>query len=304
MDGDGEELPQQRNETARVPIRLIYDGPGYDGEMPLDQLAVALSGLDDYLHALVTSRAFGDEAEAQPKVTAVSSGSFDINVLLELGAWIPGTLAVIGGGFAFYWKNMRRRMNDFEYLPSRDMYKVEFIDGEVDEWTPYQFRLYKSGVGRRGVRRMVQPLKEGAQTVRVITPGQSIEVPAIEADRFDDPAPDVPEAQHFVVTAVPDTVRFDLTKPWRLDSRTLGPFGATIEDKEFLRRVEAGTTLVGKHDVFTLQMRAELQGDERPRYYVEQVLNHDHGAEQPELPDAERPRRKRPHRELPGGDQA
>ena len=276
--------------SAEFHFELAYEGPEYEGEMPAGELASVLEGLTEYTQALLSSRSLGDAAQAHVKVRSFSSGSFDIQLVLEVlnsaqGAFVAA--GMFGGAFAFWWKNMRRRVKSFEHLADRGTVRVTFQDDETIELSEAEWKLYNDKRARHAVRKMLRPLRDGATKMTVTEPHGQYQVDAPDVGRFDELPAEGVQIQRFSVAAVPDTIRFDPTKTWRLDSKEIGGFTAIIEDREFLQGIELNRVRVGKYDTFELGMRSEIDParDSKPHYFVERVIRHTPGGEQDELPD-------------------
>lgn len=275
--------------AAEVPIEIAYDGPDYQGEMSASQLATVLEGASEYAQTLIGVGGLEDANRARFKVRSFDSGSFDLNLILQVVGVAKEVLeaaAVLGGGYAWWYKNMRTVVVSIEHQADRGTVLVTLQGGEVQEWTETQWLLYNNARARKAIRKMLRPLREGATSMRIVEPAAQITLEPQDVERFDDLPPSGPEVQRLTVAAVPDTVRFDPSRPWRLDSKALGPFTAIIEDRSFLQGIELNRIRVGKNDTFVLGVRAESDPsrDARVHYFVERVIEHIPGGEQHELP--------------------
>lgn len=275
--------------AAEVPIEIAYDGPDYRGEMSASQLSTVLEGASEYAQALIGVRGLDTASRARFKVRAFDSGSFDVNLILQVmgvAKEFLETAAILGGGFAWWHTHMRLVVVSIEHQPDRGTVQVTLQSGEVQEWTETQWLLYNNARARKAIRKMLRPLREGATSMRVIEPQAEITLRPADVERFDDLPPTGPIVSRMTVAAVPDTVRFDPSRPWRLDSKALGGFTAIIEDRSFLQGIELNRIRVGKNDTFVLSVRAEADPsrDSRVHYFVERVVEHIPGGEQHELP--------------------
>lgn len=276
-------------DAAEVPIDIAYDGPDYQGEMSASQLATVLEGASDYAQALLGARGLEEASRARFKVRSFDAGSFDLNLILQVVGVAKEFLeaaAILGGGFAWWYVHMRTVVVSIEHQPDRGAVLVTLQGGEVLEWTESQWLLYNNARARKAIRKMLRPLREGATSMRVIEPGAVITLVPSDVERFDDLPPSGPIVSRMTVAAVPDTVRFDPSRPWRLDSKSLGGFTAIIEDRAFLQGIELNRIRVGKNDTFVLSVRVEADPsrDARVHYFVERVVEHIPGGEQHELP--------------------
>lgn len=280
--------------AVEVPLDLKYDGPEYQGEMSARELAGVLESLADFVQAVEAADALAGQRGAKVKVKAFDEGSFEIEAVVEIaksiganGGNVAAIIAAVMAAFRFYWQNMRRRVKNAEFNPERQRWMVTLIDGTSQEWTEEQWRLYNSKVAPRAMRGLVAPLERGATRLEIGHGSERIKVPAERVADFTLPDPELPPPPaRMEVMAWPDTISFDPDKMWRLVSRELKGFRATIEDKQFLEGVALGRIRVGKNDTFRLAMRVEYGGDDaKPnRYFVERVIDHHPGAEQDALP--------------------
>lgn len=275
-------------------VSLKYDGEDYQGEMPARELATVLESFSDFTQALTRGGHLEDVAVSpKVKVKALNDGSFEILFELVANAALPtGVVTAIGAGFRFYWKHMRKVVTDYEHIPEREVVKVTLADGQVQEWTERQWRLYNDKKARKAVRGLAAPLASGA-SAQLTAGSEVVTVPAGDAHLFQVAEDDDSETERFSVWAEPETVSFHPRKKWQLSSGSAGDFGATIEDKKFLEDVDLGRVRIGKNDSFHLALRrvTTKRGDKRAKieWFVERVIDHHKGSEQGELPEGEEP---------------
>lgn len=227
------------------------------------------------------------------KVRAFEQGSFTIQAVLDFlgsnGPQILATASAVGIAFRFYWKHMRKVPAHVEHVPDLGIVRVRWVDGEVSELSEEQWRLYQNRRAKKALRRLVEPLRSGgATTMTLKSGGETAQVPASDAAKFDVPESVAEQPQRYEVWAEPDTVSFDPDKKWRLHSRDLGSFTATITDPKFNEDLATGRATIGKTDVFRLAIRtevSEVDDSVRRQHFVEQVIEHIRGAQQDALPD-------------------
>lgn len=286
--------PEPQSNEIEEPIALRYEGPGHEGEMSARELATVLASLTDFVQAV--SHDLGTPVAPTVKVKAFNEGSFLIDAVLEFirqttshpGVTTAGVATAVGAAFRFYWKNMRRVPIDVHHAPDRGIVRVKWLDGEISELSEREWRFYQNKRAKRAMRGLVLPLRSGATRMELSAGGEVVaDVPAADAPLFELPQEQEETVRRFEVWAEPDTVSFDPGRKWRLSSRELGSFTATIEDPTFREAVDAGRTTIGKTDVFRLAMRqevSEVDGAMKTQNYVERVIDHRRGAEQDVLP--------------------
>jgi len=278
------------DEGVSLPFVLEYDGPGYAGEMSALRLSTVLQGLDDYGHALQATGALGADTKVRTIVRDFDEGSFDFTALvLILGVVRDVALiaATLGTGFGFWWRHMRRNVTGFIHLAEHGTVQVNFGDGESLELTEAQWKLLNDQRARKAIGKITSPLRDEGVTLTVTTPWDDhVTYTHDDAVAFEEPVQDAPPPERRTVLAYPETVSFDPGKAWRLWTSTLGSFSARIEDVQFVIGVDAGSVRVGKTDSFTLALRIEegRHDGDRPRYFIERVIEHTAGAEQHGLP--------------------
>ena len=257
--------------------------------MSARDLGGVLESLSDFVQTV--SHDLGAPTAPTVKVRAFQEGSFTIQTVLDfLGANGPSAAALASGvgiAFRFYWKNMRRVPAEVEHIPDLGIVRVKWVDGEVSELTEIEWRLYQNKRAKKALRRVVAPLRSGATRMRLDAGGEASEVPAAEVASFEEPPTANEQTLRYEVWAEPDTVSFDPDKKWRLQSRDLGSFTATIADPRFQENVATGRVTIGKTDVFRLAIRTEVSelGDSVKRHhFIERVIDHHRGAQQDALP--------------------
>ena len=285
-------VPAIEPEWAEHSVAIVFDGPEHQGVMSADQLAAVLTGVVEYSQVVAAASRTARPGATDVKVIALTKSSFEIGLILQYAAAAVGVLGGLGTFFRFWWKNMRRAVVDFVPQPERRTVKVTFASGEVEEWPEGDWKVFSNAKARRSIQRMLRPFACGATSMKILDGGQ--EVLLLEAAQvvdFDELPPSGPEVTRQTITAFPDTVRFDPEKTWRVSTSVRGFFSAVIEDKSFLQDIALGRISIGKNDVFTLGIRIEGQegGGEKPKYFIEKVIQYYPGGEQDSLPVAPGP---------------
>lgn len=314
-------LPDEDAQTGEVPFRIEFSGPGLEGRMSANEVAGVLKAMDAYAKTLlnVAQQTLSEgkwqgknkpNIELRPirvEVTAFRSGSFDIVTMIQANPTLLGLILGLGGGvggaFAFWWKNMRKRVVNAKPLPSGG-WEVTMLSGEVMHWSELQWRAWNNKRIKKYVSELVEPLRGQTATMLCPSRGQatsariflgSSEPLVVHAEKVgmlepEDESSD--EVERFSMWATPGSVSFDPTGSWSLAPKSGGrKLSVKIEDKAFLEKVALGQARIGKNDSFHVAVRKEPQPDgengkpKRPKFFVERVIEHLQGAEQDELPE-------------------
>lgn len=292
---------------AETDFAVIYDGPAVaSSRMEVTDLAPALLALADVFrdaNAVLNP----DSPPVSLQIQATDTGSFDVGLVLAHEGLIdqittffssdPSTALlnlkeyVIGGGtglfFLIRWLKGRRaaqeRRNDGSVVYRTADGDSLVIPQEVD-------RLYRNVRIRRRIREVIQPLtRNGIEVVKFRTAETEIELEVAEDDveSFDVPT-EVEEALFdtrmtmAVSIAAPAFVE---DNKWRLSDgeRT---FFASIEDKNFLQRVDDGEPF-RKGDILEAEMHITQTRTEtglHTDWTVERVVQHIPRARPIEIP--------------------
>lgn len=258
---------------SRANFTLTYDGPALQNhEMDVRELApamLAVGELFDAMNLLLN----GESAEVQINVKAHEPGCFSV-VFDIIQNWRDGALSLltgdyvaaalnlkellIGGAGLIWWIRTRRgRMPDRVEKLSGNMIRV-FYDGESFDVPLQLLRLYQDLAVRHALEKVVhRPLQNpGINLVEFgerSNPAQR--VIEVEADAFK--APEIPdkilvsdtrEAAFSIVS-----LAFKEDNKWRLHDGQ-NSVSATIEDEDFLRRVNQNTIRFAKGDVLVCEI--------------------------------------------------
>ncbi len=292
---------------------VVYDGPALrGGAMDVRDLAPALLAMGQLLDA-ANANLNGTHARINLQVRATGEGSFKIFLDLHqewealtklfsnpemsgatnLLAWILGGSSVTAGaGKSLFWliKKLRGAQPDHaEKLPDNIM-QITF-EGETLTVSLDVLRLYQDLPVRSAAQKVVEdPLrKDGIDTFKVIMHGQ--EVTKVSKD----------EATYFAAPTLPDetlvddlrrsafsiiSLAFKEDNKWRLyDGNT--QISATIEDHDFLVRVDTNQISFSKGDILICDVRIKQMRTRdglRTEYVVEKVIEHRPAARQLPLP--------------------
>ena len=269
-------------------LTMVFDGPKYQGMIGADELGRVLIAFSDYSQAISETVKPGSHVEV--RVSAFEAASFDAILALIQHAAIAGVTAeFLLRMFKFYWQHMRKTVKSYQQIADQGVVKVTFTSGEVLEMTEDEWRLFNNKRVRKTLGKIVAPLRAGATSLTLTSGTDKLEIPASDAALFDEPVTVERTVARREVWAQPDTVRFDPDKRWRfraigLDAAT---FIAGFEDEQFKTNLTTGRITVGKNDKFKLRVRVETEPTEdgrRETYAIEEVIEHEPGASQDELP--------------------
>jgi hypothetical protein len=295
---------------SRSSFTIAYDGPALrDHAMDVRDLAPAMLGLGQLFDAANTALN-GDSARVNVQVRATEPGCFQITFeviqtfgeqLITLLSGPPVTAAanLVGlvtgvpvttlGLIALIKKLGGAKLDRVDALPDN---MVRIISGETTIEIPVSLlRLYQDVPVRTAAQKVVEePLnKDGIDSFEVRGDGAAVvRVAKEEAAYF--AKPHVPDA-----TLVDDTRRsafsiislaFKEDNKWRLNDGT-NAISATIEDADFLGKVDANQISFSKGDILICDVRVvQKQTDAglRTEYTVIRVVEHRPGARQLPLP--------------------
>jgi len=296
---------------SRATLTIAYDGPALrEHAMDVRDLAPAMLGLGQLFDA-ANAALNGDSARVKVQVKATEPGCFQITfeviqtlgehlvallsgpnvtaaanlVTLLIGVPTIGTVGLIG-----LIKRLKGgKFDRFDSLPE-NMVRLT-IGGEHIDIPLALLRLYQDVAVRAATEKVIEePLKkEGIDSFEVREQSEVlVKVTKEEAEYF--AKPHVPEA-----TLIDDTRRsafsiislaFKEDNKWRLNDGT-NAISATIEDTDFLAKVDANQISFSKGDILICDVRVvQKQTDTglKTEYTVVRVVEHKPAARQLPLP--------------------
>lgn len=282
---------------SRADFTLTYDGPALrNHEMNVRDLAPAMLAVGELFDAL--NLLFnGESAEVAVNVRAHEPGCF--SVLFEVvQGWKDGALAllsgndvtaalnlkelVFGGGVGLVWliKRLRGKQPQKIELVSPGMVRLE-VDGETHDVPLSLLRAYQEVSVRVAVERVIhRPLLEpGIDEVRFEGRDSTTErVTKLEAEHFKAPQvadrvliDDTRQAAYTIIS-----LSFKEDNKWRLHDGS-SPISATIEDEDFLKRVDTNVIRFAKNDVLVCLVHFQQKQTSKglvTEHVVKRVLNH------------------------------
>jgi hypothetical protein len=263
-------------------LKLRFVGTDEDGtpihELRASHVAEVLQGLVGIASDFSKAGAFGDGPGDEVLVRPAREGSFIIEVFRaaqdyaltnpEITAGVPSGL-----GSVIWWatRSMRAEVEDFEYLENGNV-KVTWQDHVAQElpraaWDELNKRTPRR---RRQLAQIMSPLSDERVTSLEVTdpdpdaePKAPTDPPAtfvLEKPDYDAalPGDDTEETFHiFETEAQMATVNFDNASKWRVKTTDRGTRTATVEDREFLQRLDTGLAIRGS-DIFQLRIREDI----------------------------------------------
>ena len=287
-------------EMSKANFTIVYDGPSLRHHtMDVRDLAPALLAVGELFDA-ANNVLNGDATQVSVHVKAHEHGCFSIDLEIvqnliqrgigllsgrEMTAALHLKELVIGGGVivvglvALIRKLRGKKPDRIERL-APDLVRLTIGDETLD--VPLRLlRLYQDLLVRDAAERVVrEPLERpGIEQVTFLQDGK----PTAEITKEDAPSFVTPEVEE--QTLVDDTRRaaysiislaFKEDNKWRLHDGHNAIY-ATINDKEFLRKVDANAASFRKNDVLVCEVRVQQRHTVkglRTDYIVEKVIEH------------------------------
>lgn len=277
--GSTEAAEDAEVEGRSLQLRFM-DDEGKLHSLNATQMAEVLEGLVSLVGELAKARAFGDGPPPEVRVEPPKEGSFVIGVLLDWYysldgqaqvMWNLGTAGILGQAINVGTKTFRAEVTNYDRLEN-GLVKLHFSDSSVAEVSEEVWRALNKSQRRtkKNLRKVMAPLGGEADAVEITaTPRAATEdAPATEAfavrmerDDYRAVAHDENEVQERVRTFEGEgqltSVDFTSAEKWRV-SMSEGRRGATVEDSDFLERLNQGLAL-RKDDIFWLKIREESE---------------------------------------------
>lgn len=252
------------------------DEDGQIHDLNAAELADVLQGLVEFTGQMSRAGLFGDGFPPEVRVRPAQEGSFVLEAILQWSSENPEAAWSVamstGGGLTKALDVAIRKLRgvqvtDFEYLDNGNV-KVNWKDETVDElpvgvWNELKGQKKRT---KRALRKIMAPLGDEADRleIRSATPDAETRAlldtaPTVVSTRTDYRAAaaeldDTEEkTETFDTEAQLQSIDFRQGEKWRV-STPRGRRQATIEDEDFLRRLDEGMAL-HKNDVFQVTVR-------------------------------------------------
>lgn len=297
--------PTGEPDTASLTLRFVgEDDDGNDlHELRAAHVAEVLQGLVGITSDFAKAGAFGDgPVSPEVLVRPPREGSFVIEVI-RAAIDDPGaiaTAATVAGvptlSQVIWWatRSVRADVENFEHLEN-DMVKVIWQDDTAQEIPRAAWNELQKNDRRRKkqLRQILAPLSDENVTSLEVAAPEAVETRTPEQDEPDEaptaftldrtdydavrPDTDIQErAKVFETEAQMSAIDFDDPERWRVKVPDRSARSATVEDKDFLLRVDRGLA-IHKRDLFNLKIREDAvtkNGRTRRKWTVLQVLSH------------------------------
>ena len=295
---------------SHAEFTVAYDGPALRGHtMDVRTLAPALLGFGELFDA-ANRTLNGNDAQVRVHVRALETGCFQISfdIVISLAKQVAAFLSSSEVTAAVNLKELigfatGREVSLLELLRMAAGRKPEKVTPLAHGVVRIQFgsdtadvpvsllRLFQDLGVREAVQKVVrEPLQqEGVETFEVRENCKPIFViEQAEAKHFAQP----PVEDEVLIEEVRKSAFFILSlafkenNKWRLDDGT-APINATIEDEDFLRRVDANAVSFTKGDILICEVRVIQRRTDaglKTEHTVTRVIEHRPGARQLQLP--------------------
>lgn len=293
---------------AGAQMTLSYDGPALvANRMDVRQLAPALLASADAIHA-ASRLLYPEQSEPRVEIEATAPGSFEIHMFIsdptiwqravglfttpemQAAGTFTGLLGFVIAGVGALVKIGKSRIRRAE--PEGPNVRIELADGTILVIPAEAYRLIQDTPTRTAIREVVRPLRaEGVDRLDIRGATEGTRVERADVDAFDLPAltdqPIGEDTRSVALTLA--NVAFTTGNKWRLSDGE-STFYATIEDTDFLNRVERNAESFARSDILRVQLRTEQWRTEtglRSEYTVLHVDEHIAGPREVPLPFAD-----------------
>ncbi|MCO6530339.1 hypothetical protein [Lactobacillus sp.] len=291
--------------TCNLSVRYAGDAIT-DGRIPIRDLAPSLLALSESFQQ-IQQVIDPDSDPVSLDIKATSEGSFIVDLILANGKDLIShvvnllnsdpTAAALNlstivttfyGVIRLIKKLYNRKIKKQENLNNGDI-KLTLDKNESITISKGILDSYQNINIRTSVHNLVKPLeKDGINSLEINSNKNiSISVKKTEYNKFDVPKINDKELDDKVTTEYLqiENIAFEHNNKWKFSEDT-NKFWASIEDKDFLEKVEKNQTQFGSTDILKVRLRKKTYSTNeglKNDYIIEKVLEHQKGAQQIEL---------------------
>ncbi|MCO6633049.1 hypothetical protein [Cutibacterium avidum] len=266
-------------------LELHYSGPS---EMDAAALGQALEGVSRLVRQASHAGVFGQDCPFEVKVTAPSSGSLSIMVLLQSTVEVVGAADFLIRAVGFMARHLHKRVTNFEHIPERGTVKVQLSDGSCMEVTEAQWKLFNDPDAAKALKKVARPVSMASDALDMRGGSETLTITRSDLPQLEPPPEPGPEPQRFTQWVFLECINFTRDDRWRVTTADGDSWGVTIEDRGFLDSIDDGSLRIGRNDSFKVDMRVEVvrdgDGKEKVRRFIERVADRHVGAVPQQLP--------------------
>ena len=287
---------------SETTFTLAYDGPSLaDHTMDVADLAPALVALSQFMKS-AARLSQGEDFQIVVRAKALEAGSFQIvldvsgsfaSQMVDLLAGrtvtaIANLLGIAGGALGLITWIAGRKVRRLR--PSRKGYTViELEDGVELEVAESEARLALDPPARAALEKVIEPLeKEGIDTVAFKMPSGTVTVTEADMDAF---KAVVHAGDEILETTAPMvfsivSLSFQPGNKWRLSTGKGAPVSVTVDDEDFIDKVQRSEIAFAKGDFLICMVRTtsrESAGKLVTDYTIVRVQEHRRVTQAPRL---------------------
>lgn len=282
------------SDTEQDHFSVVFYGKNEDDHtVDAGALGRSLAAFDDLIHSM---RQVNDAILRQPaptlRVEATDKGSFDLGLLIDAWHVVRDVLNSVDAQAAgnlvnwgvFVWnvidgirKHRGREIKKVTQDPGKGTATHELDDGDLLVMDADVSVAIRTPAVRKAASKVVAPasrsdvtrieFRSPARTTIVIT---SDEVPAFTELSVAD---DEMEPTTYTTTVQPVNVSFEEDGRWKVSDGT-SKFMVTIEDEDFLRKVDRHEVVIGKGDMFEVVIRSDPYRDQKNKLHARKAVTH------------------------------
>ena len=290
---------------SETTFTLTYDGPSLaDHTMDVADLAPALVALSQFMKS-AARLSQGDDFQVVVRAKALETGCFQIvldvsgtfaSQVVDLLAGrtstaIANLLGITGGALGLITWIAGRKVRRLR--PSRKGYTViELEDGTELEVAEAEARVALDPPARAALEKVIEPLeKDGIDTVMFKMPSGTVTVTEADIDSF---KAVVHKGDEILETTAPMvfsivSLSFQPGNKWRLSTGKGAPVSVTVDDEDFIDRVQRSEIAFAKGDFLICLVRTtsrESAGKLVTDYTIVKVQEHRRITQAPKLIDS------------------
>jgi hypothetical protein len=281
-------------------LRIKYSGKSVDnGTIQASEIGKSLIAIEQAILASQTALGL-DSIPLIVELNAPQQGSFIVDLTIANGpdfighaidllsgneaTAIANLMQIIGGtlGAVSFVKQIgKKSYRKIRKIPDTELEEISFDDGSTMKIESKQLKVFESFEFRKSIREAISPIEaDGIDKIEISDNMHMIPVEKRDIKNFEPPE-NTDEIEELINSTYEVILR--IISPnfaggeWKVSENNSSPYFASIEDEEFLERLDRNQEEFASHDSLKVRLRIvqrQINGSVSTERTIEKILQH------------------------------